>query len=154
MSQSIRFLGLAVLTWAGVRAISLGLVPGAGALAFDLPVARTAQRPQLVPPVRPTTFPAIEPLGEASQPVVSAASYPAEGTMAPYPAFAPVPVYIYLSAQAPRINYPDVHYVFQAPPALVQQQASVEAEAITPRAPMEPGIVPVLRVVQRTPGLD
>ena len=36
MSQSIRFIGVALFAWAGVRAISLGLVPGTQALAFDI----------------------------------------------------------------------------------------------------------------------
>jgi hypothetical protein len=39
MSASIRFLGLAVMAWAGVRAASLGLIPGVDGLA---PVARAA----------------------------------------------------------------------------------------------------------------
>ena len=35
MSNSIRFLGAAILAWAAVRAVSLGLIPGTQALAFD-----------------------------------------------------------------------------------------------------------------------
>ena len=45
MSASIRFLGLAVLAWAGVRAASLGLIPGTEAFA---PAAEAATTP--IPP--------------------------------------------------------------------------------------------------------
>jgi hypothetical protein len=37
MTASTRFLGFAVLAWAGVRAVSLGVVPGSGAAASSLP---------------------------------------------------------------------------------------------------------------------
>jgi hypothetical protein len=42
MTASTRFLGFAVLAWAGVRAVSLGLVPGSGAVASSLPTAALA----------------------------------------------------------------------------------------------------------------
>lgn len=35
MSHSMRFIGVAIVGWIGLRAVSLGLVPGAEALAFD-----------------------------------------------------------------------------------------------------------------------
>ena len=55
MSHSIRFLGIAILAWAGVRAVSLGLVPGTQALAFDAPPpAKAATIPATnVPPIDP-----------------------------------------------------------------------------------------------------
>jgi len=40
LSKSIRFLGLALFAWAGVRAVSLGIVPGAEALSFDSSATR------------------------------------------------------------------------------------------------------------------
>ena len=43
MSRSIRFLGFAVFTWAAVRAISLGIIPGTEALAFDAQALRGRQ---------------------------------------------------------------------------------------------------------------
>ena len=45
MTASTRFLGFAVLAWAGVRAVSLGLVPGSGAVASSLPAAALAATP-------------------------------------------------------------------------------------------------------------
>ena len=49
MSASIRFLGFAVLAWAGVRAASLALVPGS---ISPVPAAKTAA----IRPVAPTRF--------------------------------------------------------------------------------------------------
>ena len=45
MTASTRFLGFAILAWAGVRAVSLGLVPGSGAVASGLPAAALAATP-------------------------------------------------------------------------------------------------------------
>ena len=45
MTASTRFLGFAVLAWAGVRAVSLGLVPGSGAVAGSLPATALAAPP-------------------------------------------------------------------------------------------------------------
>ncbi len=45
MTASTRFLGFAVLAWAGVRAVSLGLVPGSGAVASSLPATALAATP-------------------------------------------------------------------------------------------------------------
>jgi len=41
MSRSLRFLGVAVAAWGGIRAVSLGMVPGTEALAIDRPAATT-----------------------------------------------------------------------------------------------------------------
>ena len=95
MSQSIRFLGLAVFAWAGVRAVSLGMVPGAEALAFDAVSSRPAS-----PAVTPTTLPPIEPASAAAPPSpypVYPTAYPpyaAYGAYPPYPTPRPYPVYI------------------------------------------------------------
>jgi hypothetical protein len=51
MSASIRFLGFAVLAWAGVRAASLGLIPGTDSLS---PAAAAATTP--IPPLATTEF--------------------------------------------------------------------------------------------------
>ena len=78
MSQSIRFLGLAVLAWAGVRAISLGLVPGTQALAFDLPQKAEAAT---IPAVQPSQLPPIQPI---APPAYQLNGY---GPYGPYPAY-------------------------------------------------------------------
>ncbi len=83
MSHSLRFLGLAVAAWAGIRAISLGLVPGAEALAFDRPGPASAavlEAPQL-PPVEPTDLSPPEPI----QPAYGSLSYPAYPPAFAYP---------------------------------------------------------------------
>ena len=117
MSQSIRFLGLAVMAWAGVRAISLGLVPGTQALAFDLPAATPEAA---VPAVQPTQLPPIPPVAQAQpagQPGAVAMGYGPYGPYPPYtgyPAYAPYPVYVPIPAAAPRSS-PAVRYADYGP---------------------------------------
>ena len=94
MSQSIRFLGVAVLAWAGVRAVSLGLVPGTDFLAFDLPQKPAGEK---TAPVQPTRLPPIEPMAPA--PYAAAPAYPPYG----YPPYGPAyagayPVYVPMPA--------------------------------------------------------
>jgi hypothetical protein len=93
---SLRFLALAVFGWAGLRAATLGAIPGAEIFRIDPTEAKT-------PPIVPTEFPPIEPVG-IERPS-AATMYPAGfgyGEVAPYPA-APqtvvLPVY-YASAPA------------------------------------------------------
>ena len=103
MSNSIRFLGAAIFAWAAVRAVSLGLVPGMNALAFDAEAAQSA-KPRL-PPIQPKPLPPIE--GFAPLPEHYQASYQGSN----HPAFVPYPVYISVPAQIgsppPRIVYLD-----------------------------------------------
>lgn len=106
MSHSIRFLGIAVLAWAGVRAISLGLVPGTEALAFDLP-ARS------IPPLAATQLPPIEPVAPgnygSAQPMTPGYA-PAYGGAAyapsPYPPTYAYPIYLPMPASYPRQSAP------------------------------------------------
>ena len=111
MSQSIRFLGLAVMAWAGVRAVSLGLVPGTQALAFDLPQRAEAAT---IPPVEPTQLPPIQPLAP------QAYQAPGYGPYGPYPphqqmaGYMPYPVYVPMPAAAPGRS-PPVRYADYAP---------------------------------------
>jgi hypothetical protein len=71
MSHSLRFLGLAVTAWVGVRAVSLGMVPGLDSLAFDAAEAA----PSAVAPV-PTGLPPVEPSDLAPPPPMQPAAYP------------------------------------------------------------------------------
>jgi hypothetical protein len=108
MSASIRFLGLAVLAWAGVRAASLGLVPGMDGIA---PVARAATTIGLPPAAaaRPQTplMAGTSPLAGTAYPAY--APYPAYGAYPPYPPYPPyayprpvaVPYYYALPASLP-----------------------------------------------------
>ncbi len=108
MSQSIRFLGFAILTWAAVRAVSLGIVPGLGALAFD---AEASQPSRPLPPIQPSVLPPIEPVRPSipqplwSQDQAGALPYGA------YPVYAPYPIYLPAQAAAGRSAPPQVIYV-------------------------------------------
>jgi len=120
MSNSIRFLGLAVAAWVAVRAISLGLVPGTGALAFD---AQAAQPPTpLLPAIQPSALPPIEPVAPAYQPPAPPTGYGPQGAYPPYggfPPFAPYPVYMPIAAAASRSSPPQIIYVDRPPPAQI-----------------------------------
>lgn len=104
MSPSIRFLGFAILTWAAVRAISLGIIPGTQALAFD----STASQPmQPLPPIQPSLLPPIEPIRTPGP--IALQAYGA------YPVYAPFPVYLPAQAAPMRSSPPQVIYVNPVP---------------------------------------
>lgn len=95
MRPSLRFLALAVFGWAGIRAATLGALPGAEIFRVERSEAKA-------PPIAATQFPPVEPIAPASSDAASAAYAPAA---LPYPAAAQslrpvaVPVY-YASAPA------------------------------------------------------
>lgn len=110
MSKPIKFLGFAILTWAAVRAVSLGIIPGTQALAFDT----SSTRPDVpLPPIQPTMLPSIEPvhppLPSPQLPPAYAAGHPAG-----YPAYAPYPVYVPVPAAA-RTGPPQIVYLNPSP---------------------------------------
>ena len=110
MSKPIRFLGFAVLAWAAVRAVSLGMVPGLQTLAFDAEASQ-ARQPRL-PPIQPTALPPIEPVSmpmpQYSTAYAAPPGYPPYGQ---YPAYAPYPVYVPVPATAGRSPPPQIIYV-------------------------------------------
>ena len=96
MSASIRFLGFAVLAWAGVRAASLGLIPGTDSLS---PAASAATTP--IPALATTEFTPPPPVmatgpGAAYPPYPS--PYGAYPGYPPYPQPIAVPYYYPLPA--------------------------------------------------------
>jgi len=114
MSRSIRFLGFAVMTWAAVRAISLGIIPGTGALAFD---AEASQPKRPLPPIQPSILPPIEPVRTDGSPQAFASYGPPGGLPfnSALPVYAPYPVYIPAHPAAGRSVPPQVIYVNPAP---------------------------------------
>jgi hypothetical protein len=108
MSASIRFLGFAVLAWAGVRAASLGLIPGTASLA---PVAEAATAP--IPP------PAAEAQFSPPAPPMAGPDQMAGIPYAPYPGYAPHPAY----AGYPAYPQPVAIPVYYPMPASVRQPA-------------------------------
>jgi len=139
MSNSIRFLGVAIFTWAAIRAVSLGLIPGTQAFAFD---ARAAQPPApLLPAIQPTVLPPIEPV-EPRYPAPPPGTYGQLGAYQPYgayPAYPPYPVYVPIPAAASRSSPPQIIYVDRAPalPAEINVYGSppIFADSAQPRAP-------------------
>lgn len=114
MSRSIRFLGFAIMTWAAVRAASLGIVPGIDAWAIG---AEASQPDRPLPPIRPTMLPPIEPVRPAAppQPWVGYGQPGAmafNGTVAGY---LPYPVYVPVHAAAGRSSTPQIIYVNPPP---------------------------------------
>lgn len=97
MRPSLRFLGLAVFAWAGLRAATLGELPGAEIFRIDSSEAKP-------PPIVPTQFPPIEPIPTADTVAMpfEEAGLPYQQTIggSPFPATAVAPVY-YAAASAP-----------------------------------------------------
>jgi hypothetical protein len=96
---------LALVGWVGVRAFSLGMIPGAEALAFDgfSPTAPEAPDKASLPPVLATEFPPLDPVAPPPPYPVAAASYGAYPPQyaQPYAVPYPVPVYAAGMSRAP-----------------------------------------------------
>ena len=112
MSRSLRFLGVAVAAWVGIRAVSLGMVPGTDMLAIDRPAAaaEVADAPSALPPVERTDLTPPELAAPSAPPLAGypyAAAYPpAYGA---YPGYAAPPPYGYPAAD------PAPHRVYYYP---------------------------------------
>ena len=89
MSRSLRFIAIALVGWVGIRAVSLGMVPGTEALAFDRSPDRArsslaSSDDAAVPGVIATQFAPVDPLvpeaaiGAPASPFPSYASAPAQ----------------------------------------------------------------------------
>jgi hypothetical protein len=151
MSQSIRFLGFAVLTWAAVRAISLGVVPGTQALVFDSEPSRPD--PSL-PPIQPTALPPIEPL-QAAPPAQLSMVYGAPGQYPPYagyPAYAPYPVYVPVPA-AGRSAPPQIVYL-TPPPGDPREVHVYGADLPNSTAPTQLAMAAPVPTRQSTPSFE
>lgn len=103
MSASLRFLAVAVIGWAGVRAATLGMVPGSDAFSLSRDKASPQVASADVPAIMPTEFPAIAPdpalsplpaAGPGGMPMMMAAAYPQFVQI-------PVPVVRYPAGTAP-----------------------------------------------------
>jgi hypothetical protein len=80
MRPSLRFLGLAIVGWAGIRAATLGALPGAELFSVERSEAKTA-------PIVPTEFPEIAPIAPAS---AVATALPYQQAAYPQPIFVPI----------------------------------------------------------------
>jgi hypothetical protein len=118
----MRFLALAVLGWAGVRAATLGILPGADGFTFGRtkPAVGTSAAAGALPPIAPTDLAGLAPAGLSQQ--TSAA-----GQVAVVPA-------AYLNAPMPRM-VPVAYYpaIAEVGPA---RQVSVRLPPPRPRAPL------------------
>ena len=126
MSKPIRFLGFAILTWAAVRAVSLGMVPGLQQLAIDAQATQTA-KPRL-PPIEPTALPPIEPAAMPAPQQQFVMGYGGPQGYA-YPAYAPYPVYVPVPAAGGRSTPPQVIYV-NPPPTSDPREVHVYGAAL------------------------
>jgi hypothetical protein len=115
MRPSLRFLAIAIVGWAGVRAATLGAIPGAD--LFNIGPARPT-----IPPVVPTQFPPIEPVAVAPPQQDAYPQYaPPQYAPAAYPYQQPmvrpvmVPVYYAAPASAPAVR---TSHTADAPPPL------------------------------------
>jgi len=94
MKPSLRFLSVIVIAWAGIRAATLGALPGAEFFSMKSEAK--------VPPIAPTQFPAIEPLAAPAE-AAAASMIPAGlpyGQAYPATAVRPVFVPVYYGAMS------------------------------------------------------
>ena len=106
MRPSLRFLAVAIVGWAGVRAASLGMLPGADMFSVKPSEAAT-------PPIMATQFPEIQPIAPA--PEAPPPFQPAAMLYAGYPAQVMAP---------PRPIVVPINYVYRATPPPVSNQAA------------------------------
>lgn len=122
MSQSIRFLGLAILAWASVRAVGVALGSDGRALSINTP--EHAETAALLPPISPTRFDPVEPV------------VPAGAAMPPEPAgtspYSYVGAYASPYQQAAYGGYP-VPQAYPYPVYIPVQQAAYRQSAPVPR---------------------
>ena len=134
MSRSLRFLGVAVLAWAGIRAVSLGMVPGTEMLAVDrpatsprgantLPALPPVERTDLTPPELAAAPPSGDPYAAAYPgypPPPAGYGYPPGPAGYGYPAaYAPPP-----QPQPPRVYYYPAYLPAAHPPAPRRREQS------------------------------
>lgn len=94
MRPSLRFLALAVAGWAGLRAVSVGALPGAELFGVAPSEAN-------VPPIAPTEFPSIAPVDAAADGAYTLAAAPPQN-LAPFARPVMVPVYYASPMPAPQ----------------------------------------------------
>ena len=95
MSASLRFLALALVGWAGIRAASLGFVPGAELFAIETGRAETAP-----PAIAQTHFPALDAAG-LDFAIPAPAAPPAQYAAVPLPFYYRVPVPMPVAMRGP-----------------------------------------------------
>ena len=133
MRPSLRFLGLALFGWAGVRAATLGVIPGAE--LFRVPATEA-----LVPPIAATQFAPIEPVQPAQPYAEMPMGYPPQqpGMPWPYP-YPPMPAGLDVRVQPIRVPV----YYAPAPVSYAQPYSLMP----TPR----PSIYPTTPVLDEWP---
>lgn len=106
MRPSLRFLGLALLGWAGFRAAALGVLPGADIFRIEQSAART-------PPLAATEFPPVEPVAPAAPMLPTEYAAPTVAEASAMPAVR----YVQAVMGVPVAMRPGVVPVYRLPPA-------------------------------------
>lgn len=121
MSASIRFLGFAVLAWAGVRAASLGLLPGTQSLA---PTAAAATIPAPGAAVGRSEAASLGPMASPAGPPPAYPPNAAYGPYGPYGPYAGFPGFAPYPGHAPQPYARPVAIPFYYPVPAVQPRAA------------------------------
>ncbi|MCY7399302.1 MAG: hypothetical protein LH466_10770 [Sphingomonas bacterium] len=165
MSRSTRFLAFALVGWIGLRAVSLGLIPGGEAIAFDRRApggsANLASTETPLPRLATTQFAPIEPVAPAPLPPTylpgaGFAAYPMPYAVPVYAAgLSPARVSAGRSAAALAIPYgwgPDEAQAYSLAPAAARYASSAPPLEQWPLAAIVSGSgAPALRRAQSTP---
>jgi hypothetical protein len=146
MRPSLRFLGIALVGWVGLRAATLGALPGAEIFQIEPTEAKT-------PPIIPAQFPAIAPVAATGPDpaIMLPAGFP-YGQMPPYPAPPQTVVLpVYYASAAPQIEsppavsnlLPEPHRQFFVPSAYEEWPLSRFASAGLPPLRSDVVVAPV-----------
>ena len=100
MSASLRFLAVAVIGWAGLRAASLGMLPDAEAFTLGDEAPNLASAESAAPQIVATEFPPIDP---PTSPTPVTTGYPQLAV--PGPNGAMIPIYYYPVSAPPNARY-------------------------------------------------
>ena len=137
MRPSLRFLALVVVGWAGVRAMTLGTVPGAEIFSIKPSEAKAP------PPIAATQFPPIEPVMPAGSEYFAPPAYYGQAPQPWAPRFQPIPVPVYYASAPPAppqpaaltqiLPEPQPNFYAPIPPLDQWPLAQIAAPAMLPR---------------------
>lgn len=149
MRPSLRFLAVAVIGWAGLRAATLGALPGAEIFRID----RSEAKP---PAIVPTQFPPIEPIAPAASDDAwadmrqASLGYADPRTMGGYSRPVVIPVY-YRPTALPSTTLPPSHFTEILPEPRPQFYAPIPALDEWPLSRIAATSMPPLRSTVVTP---
>ena len=138
MSASLRFLAMAVVVWSGVRAATLGALPGTEGFTLGRAIAAEPRIAANVPAIVPTEFASLEPAGAemmqpATMPTMPYGTPPPQFATAPGAMNGAMPIYYYPVAAPAAVTY---YHTARLPAPRRRELTPIEAEPAVFYAPI------------------